>query len=630
MMIHSLFLLLVVLSFLSLLTSTFGSSADDASSAANCSSSSTCGGVEISYPFWRSDGPPSFSAVHCGYPGFGIACEEDKQQPILQIGSGHSYKVTNIDYANRTINLTDMDVILATPDTIGCPRSLHNFTFSSDVASSLNYTGADANLTFFFGCPDPAGLQPDFPHNVIPCLGYEGNSTFVFRSDDVPYNFTFWSGTCEDVVVAPVLLDILATYNFSEALNYGFQLAWMAGAAEGCGECESSGGRCGFNQTSASPLCFCPDGTRAGGDCGYQSSKKSWRKEVFIGVGGVLFVCLCLVACLLYYKKSCDLLVCWKKKSKTTPSVESFVQKYGSLNTKWYRYLEVKRMTKSFADKLGQGGFGIVYKGSLPNGHLVAVKILTNSKENGEEFINEVASISRTSHVNIVRLLGFCLDGSKRALIYDFMPNGSLERFIFNDRSQIESALGWNKLFEIVVGVARGLEYLHRGCNTRIVHFDIKPHNILLDRDFCPKISDFGLAKLCTSKESIISLIGARGTIGYIAPEVFSRNFGVVSSKSDVYSYGMMVLEMVGGRKNLNVTTTSSSATYFPHYLYKNINQYCVEACGDNGEATEIVRKMILVALWCIQTMPDDRPSMSRVVNMLEGDISDLQLPPKP
>nr|CAD1823505.1 unnamed protein product [Ananas comosus var. bracteatus] len=556
MMIHSLFLLLVVLSFLSLLTSTFGSSADDASSAANCSSSSTCGGVEISYPFWRSDGPPSFSAVHCGYPGFGIACEEDKQQPILQIGSGHSYKVTNIDYANRTINLTDMDVILATPDTIGCPRSLHNFTFSSDVASSLNYTGADANLTFFFNCPDPAGLQPDFPHNVIPCLGYEGNSTFVFRSDDVPYNFTFWSGTCEDVVVAPVLLDILATYNFSEALNYGFQLAWMAGAPEGCGECESSGGRCGFNQTSASPSASAPTGREPAAI----ALKYSLELEV---------VCLCASVSLLVSYIIRSLVTCYCCEG---------------------------------ANKI-QG--------------------------NEEEFINEVASISRTSHVNIVRLLGFCLDGSKRALIYDFMPNGSLERFNFTDRSQMESTLGWNKLFEIVIGVARGLEYLHRGCNTRIVHFDIKPHNILLDQEFCPKISDFGLAKLCTSQQSIISLIGTRGTIGYIAPEVFSRSFGAVSSKSDVYSYGMMVLEIVGGRKNVEVTT-SSSETYFPHNLYKNINQYCVEACGDNGEGMEVVRKMILVALWCIQIMPDDRPSMSRVVNMLEGGINDLQLPPKP
>nr|CAD1823421.1 unnamed protein product [Ananas comosus var. bracteatus] len=540
-------LLLLVLHFLSMLTITF-SSTDNPSSVVGCSLSDMRGGVNISYPFWCSDGPPSSSA-YCGYPGFMILRQSASQRYL---------------------------------------------TFTSDVASSLSYTGADVNLTFFFNCSDD-GPWGNFPQNMISCLGYNSERiSYVFRS------------TCEDV----------------------------ASGAVGCEECEGRGGRCGFNQTGREPgivVVVCFHACRLFLSlCCYQSSKKSWRREVFIGVGGGLFVCLCLVACLLYYKKSCDLLVCWKKKSKTSPSVESFIQKYGSLNTKWYRYSEVKRMTKSFADKLGQGGFGIVYKGSLPNGHLVAVKILTNSKENGEEFINEVASISRTSHVNIVRLLGFCLDGSKRALIYDFMPNGSLERFIFNDRSQIESALGWNKLFEIVVGVARGLEYLHRGCNTRIVHFDIKPHNILLDRDFCPKISDFGLAKLCTSKESIISLIGARGTIGYIAPEVFSRNFGVVSSKSDVYSYGMMVLEMVGGRKNLDVTTTSSSATYFPHYLYKNINQYCVEACGDNGEATEIVRKMILVALWCIQTMPDDRPSMSRVVNMLEGDISDLQLPPKP
>ncbi|XP_020082611.1 uncharacterized protein LOC109706216 [Ananas comosus] len=251
-------LLLPVLSFLSLLAITFSSSDDP---SINCSSSSTCGGVSISYPFWRSDGPPSFSAVHCGYPGFGIACElEDKQQPILQIGSDHYYKVTNIDYTNRTINLTDMDVVLATPDTIGCPRSLHNFTFSSDVASSLNYTGADANLTFFFGCSvnDPSPWN-DFPQqNVIPCVGYGDKSSFVFPSNGIPPEIR--AVPCEDVVVAPVLLHFLATYDFIEALNHGFQLAWIAGAPEGCEECERSGRRCCFNQTRS----FCSDATPAG------------------------------------------------------------------------------------------------------------------------------------------------------------------------------------------------------------------------------------------------------------------------------------------------------------------------------------------------------------------------------
>jgi serine/threonine protein kinase len=256
--------------------------------------------------------------------------------------------------------------------------------------------------------------------------------------------------------------------------------------------------------------------------------------------------------------------------------------------------------------------------------------MLKDTKGDGEEFMNEVASISRTSHVNVVTLLGFCLQGSKRALIYEYMPNGSLERYAFNSNMNSENLLSWEKLFDIAIGTARGLEYLHRGCNTRIVHFDIKPHNILLDQDFCPKISDFGLAKLCLNKESAISIAGARGTIGYIAPEVYSKQFGLISSKSDVYSYGMMVLEMVGARdKNNTSASVESSSQYFPQWLYEHLDEYCISASEINGETTELVRKMIVVGLWCIQVIPTDRPTMTRVVEMLEGSTSNLELPPK-
>ena len=154
------------------------------------------------------------------------------------------------------------------------------------------------------------------------------------------------------------------------------------------------------------------------------------------------------------------------------------------------------------------------------------------------------------------------------------MPNGSLEKFVYSDNaSQTNPNLEWEKLLQIATGVARGLEYLHRGCNTRILHFDIKPHNILLDEELHPKISDFGLAKLCLNKESNISLLGARGTLGYIAPELLNRKFGVVSSKSDVYSYGMMILEMAGGRKNIKVGVSHTSEIYFPDWIYKQLHQ---------------------------------------------------------
>jgi interleukin-1 receptor-associated kinase 1 len=263
----------------------------------------------------------------------------------------------------------------------------------------------------------------------------------------------------------------------------------------------------------------------------------------------------------------------------------------------------------------------------------VALKVLKESKGDGEEFMNEVASISRTSHVNVVTLLSFCYERNKRALIYEFMPNGSLDSFISVKGSpHTNCRLEWKKLYEIAVGIARGLEYLHRGCNTRIVHFDMKPHNILLDDEFCPKISDFGLAKLCQSKVSKISMIGARGTVGYIAPEVFCRSFGGVTYKSDVYSYGMMVLEMVGQSKDFDMGSLETNEMYFPDWFYMYLEPGKISTLhgGITEEEEEIVEKMILVGLWCIQTIPSHRPSMTKVVEMLEGSLQSLQIPPRP
>ncbi|KAF5191339.1 Pr5-like receptor kinase [Thalictrum thalictroides] len=255
--------------------------------------------------------------------------------------------------------------------------------------------------------------------------------------------------------------------------------------------------------------------------------------------------------------------------------------------------------------------------------------MLNKSKGNGEYFINELATIGRTNHVNVVSFLGFCSEGTKRALVYEFMPNGSLERFIYNEKTS-STPLGWEKLYQIALGIARGLDYLHRGCNTRILHFDIKPHNILLDHEFCPKISDFGLAKICPTKESVVSMLVARETIGYIAPEVYCRNFGGVSHKSDVYSYGMMVFEIIGGRKNIDPTMENISEVYFSQWIYNHLKQDInVEGSKEIFE-DKTTKKMIIVALWCIQTHPADRPSISKVVEMLEGNTEDLPMPPNP
>ncbi|EOA18051.1 hypothetical protein CARUB_v10006497mg, partial [Capsella rubella] len=320
-----------------------------------------------------------------------------------------------------------------------------------------------------------------------------------------------------------------------------------------------------------------------------------------------------------------------RSKRRDSPCNDNNIE--AAVMLKRYSYENVKKMTNSFAYVIGEGGFGTVYKGKLldASGRDIALKILKESKGNGEEFINELASMSRASHVNIVSLFGFCYEGSNKAIIYEFMPNGSLDKFISKN---MPTKMDWKILYNIAVGVARGLEYLHNSCVSKIVHFDIKPQNILMDEDFCPKISDFGLAKLCKKKDSVISLLDARGTIGYIAPEVFSKNFGGVSHKSDVYSYGMVVLEMIGAKNIKRAESTSKNISmYFPDWIYEDLERKeTMKYFGDHivEEEEKIVKKMALVGLWCIQTNPSDRPPMRKVVEMLEGNLEALQVPPKP
>ncbi|KAB8082383.1 hypothetical protein EE612_004263, partial [Oryza sativa] len=313
--------------------------------------------------------------------------------------------------------------------------------------------------------------------------------------------------------------------------------------------------------------------------------------------------------------------------------VEMFLKTYGTSKPTRYTFSEVKKIARRFKVKLGQGGFGSVYRGELPNGVPVAVKMLENSEGEGDEFINEVATIGRIHHANIVRLLGFCSEGTRRALIYEYMPNDSLEKYIFShDSNTSQELLVPNKMLDIALGIARGMEYLHQGCNQRILHFDIKPNNILLDYNFSPKISDFGLAKLCARDQSIVTLTAARGTMGYIAPELYSRNFGEISYKSDVYSFGMLVLEMVSGRRNSDTSVESQNEVYFPEWIYEQVTTGQDLALGREmtQEEKATMRQLAIVALWCIQWNPKNRPSMTKVVNMLTGRLQNLHVPPKP
>ncbi|XBI23513.1 hypothetical protein VPH35_048739 [Triticum aestivum] len=321
---------------------------------------------------------------------------------------------------------------------------------------------------------------------------------------------------------------------------------------------------------------------------------------------------------------------CWKTRI-TIDAVEKFLRMQQMIGPTRYAYTDITAVTSHFRDKLGQGGYGSVFKGVLLPGNVhVAVKMLDgNSNCNGEDFISEVSTIGRIHHVNVVRLLGFCPEEMRQALIYEYMPRGSLDKYIFS----AERSFSWDKLAEIALGIARGIDYLHQGCEMQILHFDIKPHNILLDNNFVPKVADFGLAKLYPRDKSFVPSRALRGTVGYIAPEMISRSFGVISSKSDVYSFGMLLLEMAGGRRNADSNVANSSQPYYPSWVYDQLTQQ------DNiGEISahvdtvmhELERKLCIVGLWCIQMKSHDRPTMSEVIDMLEGSVDALQMPSRP
>ncbi|ONI31468.1 hypothetical protein PRUPE_1G315000 [Prunus persica] len=574
----------------------------------NCSVPVSCGRQNISYPFYIQGRQESF----CGYPGFQLSCHGDGEDayPLLQL-SGNNYTIHNIDYQRKSL-LVSNSLLSGYLESTACNddiSSLHNLTLPND---QFELASNQADFFLLYNCN--SSVVESFPKYKVGCFDQPTNKTrsdtsvLALPRDEYP---NFGSDKCRgEVVVAHARggYENGEVGLIQEVLSRGFELNWFA---SDCSRCQDSGGRCGFNYTTYHFRCLCPRRTHS----------VRCRDDEVAAVAAI--VALGAIVCCLF----------WNNRRKNRQIVEAFLRSYEALQVRRYRYLDVKKMTNSFKEKLGQGGYGSVYKGKLNNGCLVAVKVLNKLKGNGEEFMNEVAAISRTSHVNIVSLLGFCFEGSKRALIYEFMPNGSLEKFIFDANTPNKNHhLGWEALDRIALGIARGLEYLHRGCNARILHFDIKPHNILLDENFTPKVSDFGLAKICNMKESIVSMACARGTAGYIAPEVFCRNFGGVSHKSDVYSYGMMLSEMVGGRRNINAEAEDTSEIYFPHWIYKRLE--LDEELGlpsiMNEEDKVRARKMIIVSLWCIQTDPSNRPAMKQVIDMLEGSVDCLQIPPKP
>uniref|UniRef100_A0A7N0ZW27 Uncharacterized protein n=1 Tax=Kalanchoe fedtschenkoi TaxID=63787 RepID=A0A7N0ZW27_KALFE len=346
------------------------------------------------------------------------------------------------------------------------------------------------------------------------------------------------------------------------------------------------------------------------------------RKTVIVAI---VATALCFVTLLV----SICILLSWRHRRQNVSNDVEDIRMRKSLQ---YDLSTIRLATGDFSEenKLGKGGFGSVYKGKLEDGEPIAVKRLAAGSRQGDaEFKNEVMLVAKLRHRNLVQLLGFCLEGSERLLIYEFMPNTSLDQLLFDACRSV--CLDWEKRFKIIEGVARGLLYLHEDSRLRIIHRDLKASNILLDQDLRPKIADFGTARLFGMDETKGLTSHVVGTYGYMAPEYVMR--GQFSTKSDVYSFGILMLELLSGQRKTGFCIRGHA---------EDLVTYGWE-CWSSGRVTEMVdqsiskgggedemRRCLQIGLLCVQESAAARPTMATVVLMLSSYLLALPLPPKP
>ncbi|KAF5462858.1 hypothetical protein F2P56_018829 [Juglans regia] len=624
---------------------------------------SSCGSISnISYPLRLKGDPPN-----CGDQRFELSCDENNHT-LLSLHDGSKYYVSQINYNNYTIRIVDSGIQEDNYSFI--PRYFLNYgnfswldwripQYSSIVVAIVNCEKWPMTSTSSL-------IYLDTNCSTIN-KGYGSSSRSSFSQDSKRYLYLIdgvvnvmdveESCTIEQMSLTSWPIQISADPNASctdirNVFLSGFELSWHQIYCGSCGYYN-----CHSDNDDNQPRCHRWRNTfvnffREHAETVAKYTGLFWLNGRLTKLREYYACCTSdgnvirypnlaalLIGLLLEWRLSISVLGApfviaffiykWRRRHLSMyDNVEEFLQGQNNLMPIRYSLSEIKKMTKGFRERLGEGGYGTVFKGTLRSGHLVAVKMLSQSKANGQDFINEVATIGRIHHVNIVQLIGFCVHGSKRALVYEFMPNGSLNEHIFSSEPNI---LNYEKTYDIALGVARGIEYLHQGCDMQILHFDIKPHNILLDENLKPKVSDFGLAKLYPVEDSIVPLTRARGTFGYMAPEMLYKNIGGVSYKADVYSFGMLLMEMVSRRKNLNVSTEHLSQIYFPTWVYDQFHDgKNIEIQDATEDERKLCKKMMIVALWCIQLKPSDRPSMNKVVKMLEGDVECLQVPLKP
>ncbi|GMI74020.1 hypothetical protein like AT5G38250 [Hibiscus trionum] len=462
-----------------------------------------CGPITFPFPF-SDQSTFGQATVDCGFPGYQITCADPDSAPLPKLMlSSQLYQVKNIflsasdEGSGNLITLVNDDLIRDLNG--GSCQSLRNLTIPASAFPfnhSLGLPPWTTNLTFF-KCPSRLAPPRDFlDRTAFNHTCDDGQRRFfLWRNDsrsqrgEIVRSFDNFTAPRDcDLVMVPVSsADVNAIVvgdgdielsQLTEALAAGFPLQWNS--SEDCDNCNRRNEQCGFVD-GATVVCLCDGGCSAS-----TKPKLSQLQKILIGVACGIFSVI-VIAALLVYKNSASL-VCLKKNQATSDgtNAKEFIKTYRSNLLSNYSYSDIRKITNSFKDKLGQGGYGDVYKGKLFDGRVVAVKLLKSGDVIiADNFIAEVATIGRIHHFNVINLFGFCWDGSKQALVYEYMPNGSLADLL--SKEEVEPSLGVAKFMEIAIGVADGIEYLHNGCESRILHLDIKPQNVLLDQNLNPK-----------------------------------------------------------------------------------------------------------------------------------------------
>ncbi|GMJ02294.1 L-type lectin receptor kinase S.5 [Hibiscus trionum] len=315
-------------------------------------------------------------------------------------------------------------------------------------------------------------------------------------------------------------------------------------------------------------------------------------------------------------------------------NIEDEIKRSGS-GPKKFRFKELKQATANFSrkNKLGKGGFGTVYKGSWRNKDVAIKRVSKKSNQGKQEFVAEVTTIGNLNHKNLVKLIGWCYERRELLLVYEYMPNGSLDKFIFcNEKASREecSTLNWEQRLTIIQGVAQALDYLHNGCQKRVLHRDIKASNIMLDSEYVAKLGDFGLARTIQEKEKTHhSTVEIAGTPGYMAPETFLISRATI--ETDVYSFGVLVLEVVCGRNPGNQSEQKNYNNSIVNWLWEFYKNGKITAAVDSRMEAELVEKeaerVLVLGLACCHPNPHYRPCMRSVLQVLSGEADPPEVP---